>query len=81
MTRLRLTGTTASAAGSRFVLRIQADAARTTVVPRGARQLVALAAWETRRVGGRLGVSDTAASLECRVTLPLPTGSVDGAVE
>jgi len=81
MTRLRLTGTTASAAGSRFVLRIQADAACSSVVPRGARQLVALASWETRRVGGRLVVSDTAASLECRVTLPLPTGSVDGAVE
>lgn len=76
---LRVNGSAERAAGSSFVLRMQANAARTTVLPSGVKQLLLLAGWETRRVGGHFMVSDTDAELEWNVTLPLPTTSVDAA--
>jgi len=77
---LRVDGSTERATGATFVLRMQANAARTEVPPIGVKQLLLLAGWETRRAGGHMTMSDTDAGLECRITLPLPIATVDAAV-
>jgi len=71
MMTLRVTGALDDLTGTRFVLQVGAAAERGPIVPRGTGQLLTLAASETRRVGGRMLVSDVPDSLECRVILPL----------
>jgi len=71
MMTLRVTGALADRTGAGFVLHVGAAAERGPISPRGTGQLLKLAASETRRVGGRMLVSDLPDSLECRVLLPL----------
>ncbi len=71
MMTLRVTGALNDLTGAGFVLQVGASAERGPIVPRGTGQLLKLAASETRRVGGRMLVSDMPDSLECRVVLPL----------
>jgi len=71
MMTLRVTGALDELTGADFVLQVLAAAERGPIVPRGTRQLLRLAASETRRVGGRLLVSDLPDALEFRVILPL----------
>lgn len=71
MTRLRVTGVVDDVTGAGFVLQVAAAAARGPSVPRGAGQLLKLATSETRRVGGRMLVSDMPDALDCRVMLPM----------
>jgi len=71
MTTLRVTGALNDMSGAGFVLQVGAAGERRPIVARGTGQLLKLAASESRRVGGRMLVSDMPDSLECRVMLPL----------
>jgi len=74
MMTLRVTGAFDDLTRAGFVLTLGAAAERGPIVPRGTGQLLKLAVSETRRVGGRMLVSDVPDSLECRVILPLTVG-------
>lgn len=55
-----------------YEVRITADSERQAVVPRTTRQLLSIAAWEARQLGGRLRTRETAALLACHVIVPPP---------
>lgn len=60
----------ADAKRSAFALHISTDTPRRGIVHSKTRQLLMLASWEVRRVGGRMLVADTDAGFESRITLP-----------
>ncbi len=68
---LRVTGDVGT--NGAFMLRLGTAAPRLTTTEPGTRQLLSLASWEVRRVGGRVRVSDGEA-FECRITLPPTAG-------